>query len=468
MNAQAGTQPERLTPGGRADRFSKLTTVIAWLLLVPMIVPSDLTYSATEYAGEAANPAARALLLSILGISAIIVLVRIATVLRVMRELNIFHFAFLGLATASLAWSIDPGLTTVRIVRLLILSAAILAIAVAGWHPRRFQELVRPVLTLLLLGSLVFGLLRPELAIQREVGFADAWRGLATQKNGLGALASFGFILWFHAWLAKEVKPLSALIGGAAAASCLILSRSSTALMATVFVSLSLLLLLKVPASARRYVPYLVTALTIAILTYSIAMLKLVPGLEILLAPIPMITGKDLTFTGRTDIWAAVIDHIRIRPLLGSGYGAFWAGPVPSSESYYMVKRLEGFYPGSAHNGYLDVLNDLGIAGLLCLGGYLIVYVRQSLRLFSFDRVQGGLFLGLFLQQTLTNLSEAHWFNIMGFDFVLMSIAIASLARALLDRRVRPMPRTVMARPSNPRVVPNAAVRKPFGARRLR
>ena len=51
-------------------------------------------------------------------------------------------------------------------------------------------------------------------------------------------------------------------------------------------------------------------------------------------------------------------------------------------------------------------MNDLGFVGLICLLGYLTVYVRQSLQLFRSDRPQGALYLALFFQQAMTNLSE--------------------------------------------------------------
>jgi O-antigen ligase len=421
------------------NRWSLLTKGIVWVTIILMVVPhSFLLLPEDEASGG--NWSTRVLRLLILALSLVVVLSRIRLTLRLLRQVNVFFLFFVGLAIASLAWSIDPGLTLRRIVLLLMMSSTFLASTVTAWNPRRFQQIVRPVLTLLLIGSLVFGLTNPELAIQQDTApeLLNAWRGLTFQKNALGAVASFGFLLWLHAWLARETKPLSALIGGTAAAVCLVLSRSATSLIATVFASLGLLLLMKAPGSMRRSVPYLVAALTVCILIYSMAILRIVPGLDMLLAPIPMITGKDLSFSGRTEIWAAILDHIRIRPLLGSGYGAYWAvgeAPAPMSESYVLISRLLGFYPASAHNGYLEVLNDLGTVGLLCLGGYLIFYVRQSLRLFSFDRTQGALFLALFLQQAITNLSESHWLHVTSFDFVVMSLGTISIGRALLDIR---------------------------------
>jgi O-antigen ligase len=469
MNMQA-----RAVRGGQpivqADdkRFSLLIAVTVFLMFFLVIMPGGgMEILAPEDTSD--HPATRVLWLMFLAIGTTIVFVRLAAAKRLWRELNVFYRIFVFLVLASVTWSIDSEVTFTRIVRLLTMLSVFIAIAVAAWNPRRFQQLARPIVTLILLGSIVAGLAVPELAIHQEPSpeLLHAWKGLTGQKNILGSLASFGFVLWLHGLLSKQVKLPVALFGGAVSATCLVLSRSSTSLMATVFSSLFLLLLMRTPGSMRRSMPYLAGMLTTAILVYAMAILRVVPGLEILLSPIPMITGKDLTFSGRAQIWAAVVEHIQMRPLLGSGYGAYWVGPTPGTESYRLIQILFGFYPYSAHNGYLDVLNDLGFVGLACLGGYLIVYVRHSLRLYAVDRAQGALYLALFLLQAITNLSEALWLSVTTFDFVLMSIATTCLARAMVEARaqprfgakVPPSGRQAMQRVNVPRPVGNRSVR---------
>jgi exopolysaccharide production protein ExoQ len=296
---------------------------------------------------------------------------------------------------------------------------------------------VRLPLTMVLVGSIIFCLVRPDLAIHHEPNpeLINAWHGLCLTKNALGATASFGIVFWTHAFLSKETNRILAFGGIAVSATCLIFSRSQTSITASIVTVMALVLLLRTPGSMRRFVPYLTSGLILLILLYSLAMLKVVPGLDILLAPIPMVTGKDLTFSNRSEIWAAVVQHIQLRPLLGSGYSAYWTMgiPTPDMESYAIKSQLQGFYPGSAHNGYLQVLNDLGVVGLFCLLGYLYVYVRQSMRLYRVDRSQGALYLGLFLQQATINLSEPLWLNVLLIDFILMSMATMCLARSLIE-----------------------------------
>jgi len=185
------------------------------VLLVMMIVPEGFDYVTltTQDAPESGSAISRALWLTLLTSGALIVLWRFRLASILLRTLNPFLLLFICLAVASVAWSIDPSLTVRRLIRLCTIVLACTGFVLVSWHPRRYQAVVRPVLTIVLAGSICFGLLFPELAIHQEasVELLGAWRGLATHKNGLGALACIALILWFHAGLTREVRPLLAL-----------------------------------------------------------------------------------------------------------------------------------------------------------------------------------------------------------------------------------------------------------------
>jgi O-antigen ligase len=190
--------------------------------------------------------------------------------------------------------------------------------------------------------------------------------------------------------------------------------------------------------------------------------LNLVPGLSFVLKPITMLTGKDLTFSNRTAIWDIIKEHIGSSPLLGTGYGAYWIGSLFRSPSFEMTRRLY-FYPTEGHNGYLDVINDLGFVGFLVLLAYLTTYLRQGLRLYATVRSQGALYLALFFQQLIANLSESRWFNVLSLEFVIMTLATLCMGRILMQQR---LDRSVAAAPRLP-VAPRPPVAaRPAGVRR--
>jgi len=68
---------------------------------------------------------------------------------------------------------------------------------------------------------------------------------------------------------------------------------------------------------------YLIGLFVAVTLAYSLAVLKVIPGSEILLKPIAIITGKDTTFTARTQIWEIIRAHIQFSPFVGTGYGGY-------------------------------------------------------------------------------------------------------------------------------------------------
>lgn len=432
-------------PGNRAwlrdDAFSLPLAALVWALIIMMTVPEGFDYASlgAAYAPASGSKISRLLWLSLLSLSVLIILWRAGIAWLVVRTLNPFLFLLVGLAVASIAWSIEPVLSLRRNVRMLTFVLIAIAFVVMAWHTRRYQNVLRPILTILLAGSIVFGLLFPTLAIHQETvpELVGAWRGLASHKNGLGAMACIALIFWFHAWFTREVKTFPALFGIGIASTCLFLSRSSTALATTVLVLLFLLVFLRSPRGFRPYMPYITAIFLILVVLYGLVILNILPGQGLLLSPIMTLTGKDASFTGRTEIWTIITDHIRANPFFGTGYGAYWAGPFAESPSYEFVRRMGKFYPGSAHNGYLEILNDLGWAGLLALIGYMIAYVVQSLRLLQVNRNQAALYLALLVQQAITNLSETHWFSVLSIDFVIMALATTALARHLLEYRLR-------------------------------
>ena len=426
----------------RDDRHALLLAVLMGVLIVLMIVPEGLDYGSlsTNRAPDSGGFVSRALWFGVLALSAVVVWSRAGLAWLLVRTVSPFLLLFLLLAIASVGWSIDPALSLRRLLRLATIVLACVAFTLMAWHARRFQNVVRPVLTGVLLASLAFGLVFPELAIHHAAAaeLSGAWRGLANHKNGFGALACLGLVFWFHAGLTGEAGKPAAVAGITLSVLCLALSHSSTSAAAAVFVVVFLLVALRPPGALRRFVPWLVGLLVALLLVYALTILDLIPGRSELLAPIAALSEKDATLTGRTGIWAVLSEHISRRPLLGTGYAAYWtAGPVRGTESYEFVWRLNGFYPGSAHNGYLAVVNDLGWVGLACLLGYLVSHVRQALRLLPADRNLAVLVLAVFFQQAVSNVSETHWFSVLSVDFVLMTLASTALARALLEGRLR-------------------------------
>lgn len=425
----------RRTLSARTDRhYATLLAAMLWFQVGYMVLYIAPTNDVVDVA---ADPMARVYKLILLALGLGIIVSRIGVSRAVCRDVNGFFWAFMAIAALSVIWSIDPAVTATRLVALVSLVAVCLAFGVGAWDRRRFQNVLRPVVTALLALSLIVGIFDPTLVkeVGSSISLKGAWRGLTLQKNEFGELATFGVIFWVHGWFAGEVRSGRALFGTAVAMTCLILSRSSTSWFATAFTVAFIMILMRSRYGSRRYRAYVVGAFAVVCVTYGIALMNVIPGLEqFVFDPVTALTGKTLTFSGRTHIWHIISENIARHPLLGSGYSAYWgAGPVPSSPSYVFVPS--GFWPSESHNGYLEILNDLGVVGLVCLLGYMAVFLQQSVRLLRVDRAQATLFLALLFYQVLLNLSESTWLDLDNFCFTIMTVATVMLARAQVEHR---------------------------------
>jgi exopolysaccharide production protein ExoQ len=423
-------------------RGSLFAAFMVWVLIIYLVVPVQYltgdTNLTTDASMGAPNPLARTIKLGLLIFSSVIVLWRMRLAWLEIRSLNRFFVAFLVLVPLSVLWSIDPAATINRYVSILSIVDVCLAFTILGWHRTRFQDVVRPAVTGLLIASVIWGIFYPQYAIEVGEGtLKDSWRGLTAQKNQFGMLSSFGVVFWLHAWFNGEKKWWVAFPFIALSFSCVLLSRSSTSLLATTLSTFFMLMVMVAPSNLRRFMPYIVSSFAVLVVVYALAVLNIIPGMSVLLDPIAELSGKDMTFSNRAVIWDIIKEHIQLAPMLGSGYGAYWTGPLPSSPSYTFLGRMY-FYPSQSHNGYLEIVNDLGFVGLICLLGYLVSWVRQSLQLMKFDRGQGMLFLALFFQQAITNLSESTWLAInSAFAIAVATLATFSLSRSLLEEQLR-------------------------------
>jgi exopolysaccharide production protein ExoQ len=460
--AQTGTaRPQSARPGNGG--LIGLLTVAVWVRIVfstvdfdGLLAPRRGGMAAGAAAGLEPNPVTRTLKIAMILIGALVIFAHVKEVRALMKRVNVFYLGFLLLALFSVAWSFDQSATLNRYVSNMATVLVSCAFCLAGWHRQRLPNVIRPILTLVMAGSVIYIGMAPEDALDFD---GAGFHGLSSQKNPFGELCALGTLFWMHGWISGEVKSWKAILGAALGWTCLWLSKSSTSLLATAFASWLMFMILRTSPALRRYTPYLVGSFACLVILYALAVLQLVPGLAtILLGPITAITGKDMTFTNRAMIWDIIKEHAQLHPLLGTGYGAYWTGAVPTSPSYVFLSRMY-FWPSEAHNGYLDVVNDLGFVGLICLLGYLTVYVRQSLQLFRTDRPQGALYLALFFQQAMTNLSESCWFSPMGIlPDTIMTLSTFTLARSLLEQQY--------SRALPGRAKPLVAPRKRMGLRR--
>src|SRR5258706_4516085 len=145
-------------------------------------------------------------------------------------------------------------------------------------------------------------------------------------------------------------------------------------------------------------------------------------------ADIARLFGRDLTLTGRTEVWEVVTRSILKRPLLGYGFYSFWQGMTGES-AHAILATHWGF--GYAHNGMLEILLQLGFVGLIVfLLSLLYAIGNARICLWHGGSIGTDWYIGLIVLTVLYNFDEATVVLPNELLSVLYIIACCGLARA--------------------------------------
>jgi exopolysaccharide production protein ExoQ len=262
--------------------------------------------------------------------------------------------ALLFFTLLSCFWSETP-LLTIR-ASLLMIGMTLLGIHI-GYKNSTLKVFyyLRTSLACIAILSLPVSLFLPSVGLDYKGG----WSGILQYANSLGAVMALSSVLWsIHYILRPRQRAISVLV---AALSLLLVVGSTSGTGMLTFVSLSISILLirwLYSVNARFLLPaIIITALT------SLAMYILVAEN---LGSILDFAGKDLTLSGRTDIWSISIQVGRENWLLGHGFYGFWQPwrGAASPSANVIIPYYPSFVIPHAHNGFLQIFLDLGIIGL--------------------------------------------------------------------------------------------------------
>lgn len=270
-----------------------------------------------------------------------------------------------GIALASVFWTSAPDITLRRSIALLgtTLFGAYLA---ARYSLREQLQLLGWTLGIVVLLSIVFALALPSYGVMSTL-HVGAWRGIMNDKNILGRLMTLSSVVFLLLAISNGRYQWIAWAGYSLSFCLILLSTSKTALI-VFFVLMAILPLYRAWRwNHSQVIPLLITLVLVGGGAATIFLDNLGFVADAL--------GKDLTLTGRTDIWALVLEMIEQRPLLGYGFNGFWQG-WDGEGSAYIWRTLQWPTP-YAHNGFLDLTLELGLLGLVVfLFSLLTVYLR--------------------------------------------------------------------------------------------
>lgn len=268
-----------------------------------------------------------------------------------------------AVALMSVIWSGSRGTTLVGGVQL---TMSVLIAMYIGWRfsPRQlvvaFCTIVTTAAALGLMNWLT-GVFQP---VYSDVG---GLLGIYTNKNMLGHYSQMAAVLALTVLLMRpgqvpRLLRLAAPLAFAICAVAVVLSKSMTAvLLMPCYVGLLLLLNRKRLPLALRHGAIATIVLLISLGPLVLAMFGIDPLQEVFRA-----TGKDATLTGRTDLWSIAAHVAAQAPLIGQGFGAFWAMDQFAPERYAVIEA-GAVTAASFHNFMADIMVGTGLLGLAAM-----------------------------------------------------------------------------------------------------
>lgn len=286
-----------------------------------------------------------------------------------------FLWAIIALVIASVLWTTVPDLTSRR--SIIFLATTCFGFYLAARYPLKEQmRLLAWALGIAIVLNFIYTLAFPAFAIEGG-DHQGSWRGIYPQKNVLGrlmVLSALNFL--FLAFDSRSYRYLM-WIGFFCSIILLILSNSKTALV----IFLLLIILVPLYRALRWNYSFVIPFFTILLLVSGIITILLVGNADTILTAL----GRDVTLTGRTGIWAVVINKIGKHPWLGYGYLGFWRGLEGDSADIWYETY---FLSPNAHNGFLDLALDLGLIGV---GLFFLSFFKSCWRSLVWLRLNRGI-----------------------------------------------------------------------------
>ncbi len=247
----------------------------------------------------------------------------------------------------------------------------------------------------------------------------DSWRGLTSQKNQLGQVSLVSLIIWayvFHLGVGKEKS--IALIMGVASLILLFGSESSTSIIAFGVLAIVMAMVKIHEKLATIGVGWFYSVLSGVTIFVTVSII-LINDSSIITTNLPAVFGKNISFSGRDIIWLYVLDEIKNHIFLGCGFGGFWV--IGNSKVLSLYENLN-IIIFQGHMGYIDLLNEVGLIGLMLFIMIIFKYFKSSLGDKSNYLILSFLVIGIVINFQETIIFRPN--NLVGIMFIFFYLAL--------------------------------------------
>jgi exopolysaccharide production protein ExoQ len=383
---------------------------------------------------EAGSPLNRVVLTTLLVLALIILFGRKTECSRILRDnfALVSLYIFVGL---SILWSDQMFLSFKRWVRLIEVIPIAMVVLSERAPLAALESIFRRCAYVLIPFSIILAKYYPNIGVHygRWSGML-AWNGVTLTKNALAqlCLVSSFFIIWsfIRYWRMENVsKPIfRTLADGLIFVMAVYMlfggpgGFSATSTANYLFIICCVILLYKM----GKYSGQMATILICSVVTIWLLLIFS----ESFISTITPLLGRDETFTGRTDIWAMALRDAAPHPVLGTGFGSYFATDNEFSNTF-------GY---TGHNGLLDIYVELGVVGVLILLGFLLSFYRK-VRYVLDQSLDWGVFGICFLIiSLLANFTESLFLKSSSYIWASMIFLIIVFSVSLNDFKENEVP----------------------------
>ena len=336
----------------------------------------------------------------------------------VLTQLNLVYVLPI-LFLVSTFWSIYP-LQTLRAAIQFTVTITFATVGVAAIRPKRLIGIVSAAFIIVVAFSFFY---------INQVFEGRALRGPFGSKNILAHLSAMTFILCVSSLFLTNSKFLSKTIwlGGAVLSfTSILLAASAGAMVSSIIGVVAAMIALTMGAlkGFTRAIILAFTTLTVAICAIMWKSIRFFLEKFIVEA-----LGKDLTFTGRTDIWMIGHEVFLQKPVFGFGYYSFWSPDNPIAVRIWAMFNISNQTGFNFHNDFMEIAVGNGVIGvvvfaMVVLASWILLFakvIHKDSHAFIFTGLYAYLFSKLFVETSVNYPFSA---NTMVFWLIVSSALI--------------------------------------------
>jgi O-antigen ligase len=266
----------------------------------------------------------------------------------------------------------------------------------------------------------------PQYGLMHLTNHLNEWQGIFSQKN----VAAYTCVFLLTPVCNRRIlRPSCALYAGTILLFIFMTHSVTAIVIVPVYVVFTMCLPFYRRAALRSVVFLLVATILLAVML-ALLLFDKAPQLALFF-------GRDLTLSGRTDMWALLLQSAQKRPLLGYGYAAFWTGMDGESGQFYMATH---WFVAYAHNGFLEILLQVGLIGLAAVVFMIVKAIADAFVCVRNENSEGiDWLVGLLFLTLLYNLDEGtilYPHSLVSVFFVITCGGL-TMARARIPGRTR-------------------------------